>query len=127
MVRLTRLPLLLALFFALSLRALVPVGWMPAQGEGAFAIAPCPASDGASMAMVGHSMAAHHDAAHKDHGGSDCSFSPYHSGFAAAAEVRLVPAPSPGTVIPRAFFAAPVSSTGPPALPPPATGPPSLT
>lgn len=127
MVRRTRLPLLLALFVALSLRVLVPTGWMPAQGEGAFAITPCPASDDVAMLASGHSMAGHHDAAHKEHSGSDCSFSPHHGGFAGVDEARFLAAPFAARARPRALTAAPLTSTGPPALPPPSTGPPALT
>jgi hypothetical protein len=114
---------------ALFLRLLVPAGWMPASSGGAFAIEPCPAA--APRAMV--HMAGHHGAmpgdngsSHKDHQGGDACFSALLIGFASASQPALVPAPTIVAAAPLSFFAAPVLARGPPALPPPSTGPPLI-
>jgi hypothetical protein len=111
---------------ALAVRMLVPAGWMPAATGGAFAIEPCPGAEPAPhLAMIGHhDGAAGHHSHHAQHDG-DCAFGALTVGFAsadlpAAATPALVTA-EPRQAAPEFFFA-----TGPPALPPPATGPPAL-
>jgi len=120
------LPLLL-LACALFLRALVPAGWMPAESGGLFSIEPCPA---ASPQLVMHMddnghMPGDHGSSHgKQH--SDGCFSALLIGFA--------PVDQPASFMPRAaltetpatFSASHFLARGPPALPPPSTGPPAI-
>jgi hypothetical protein len=122
-----RLPILLAIVSALFLRALVPAGWMPAPDRGAFAIEPCPAADAALLVHgAGHHGGGKHDPAHKtDHGG-DCAFSPLQAGFAPAEAPAVVTPPALELGVPASFIAGPMFKTGPPALLPPATGPPAI-
>lgn len=131
MLRRARLPTILALACALFLRALVPAGWMPAGHAGAFAIEPCPAAgETAAMPMA---MAMAHGGAHgsgkhsggADQHGGDCAFSPLLVAFALAHAPAPLP-PALGTAHAGAAAAAILRQTGPPALPPPATGPPPL-
>jgi len=111
---------------ALAVRMLVPAGWMPAAGGGPLAIEPCPAADASpNIAMAGH----HHGAAHHSHKAQhegDCAFAPLSSGFAAsympAAILTKMPVDAARPDIPAELFFA----TGPPALPPPARGPPAI-
>jgi hypothetical protein len=111
---------------ALAVRMLVPAGWMPAAGGGPLAIEPCPAADASPIiAMAGH----HHDARHHSHKAQhdgDCAFAPLSSGFAAsdqpAALLTKMPVAAARPHIPAELFFA----TGPPALPPPARGPPAI-
>ena len=127
MSRQPRLPILLALACAVFLRALVPAGWMPAVTGGAFAIAPCPAAEAATMVHSGSHHSGKHDHSHKtaDHNG-ECAFSPLLAGFVPADSTPAFPAPVVTADAPIAPTAAPAFKTGPPALPPPATGPPAL-
>ena len=116
------------LAFALFLRVLVPAGWMPAANGGAFAIEPCPAA--APVPSV-HASQHHHDdaAGHHSHGTShegDCAFAPLLAGFASLDLAPQLHAPPPVPQVPAASLAAAALNTGPPALPPPATGPPFL-
>jgi len=114
------------LAFALFLRVLVPAGWMPAASGGMFAIEPCPAAQGPSL----HAAMHHHrgNADHRSHGGhdGDCGFAPLSTGVASVDLAPLLA--TPGLVAqPRsAPLATPLLKTGPPALPPPATGPPVI-
>ena len=110
---------------ALAVRMLVPAGWMPVQGHGPLAIEPCPSADASPMIAMAH----HHDAGHHSHKAqhdSDCAFAPLTTGFAASDTPVALLAQRPVTearleVQAKLFFA-----TGPPALPPPATGPPAI-
>lgn len=120
MPRRTRL-LTIALFaVALALRAWVPAGWMPTPGAHSFEIMPCPAAAPAHMDM-------RHGPAGRNHSGSggDC-FSPLLAGAALPDAPPVISAP-PGdrapTVAPLTLIA---DTPGPPALPPPSTGPPPL-
>jgi hypothetical protein len=123
-----RLPILLALAFALFLRALVPAGWMPTPSGGAFAIEPCPAAAPEPMVMAGQhgAMPADHGSPHKEHHGGDACFSALLIGFAPVDQPSLLPARPIAAAVLAGISASPVLATGPPALPPPATGPPAL-
>src|SRR5689334_11717855 len=127
MPRAPRLSILLALACALFIRALVPAGWMPAE-TGAFAIQPCPAADPApAVHMAGHHHGkAHHDPAHGASHNGDCAFSPFSTAFASTHQpvvaVSLVAIARPAFTLQRGADL----KTGPPALPPPARGPPAL-
>lgn len=121
-----RLPILLAIACALFLRAWVPAGWMPASGGAAFAIEPCPAADPAPMVhMAGHHGAKHDPSHQADHGG-DCAFSPLQAGFASFDGAPLPPIVAKVGELPVTYSHGPAFKTGPPALPPPATGPPTI-
>jgi len=124
--RAQRLSLLLTLFCALFLRVAVPVRWMPEPQAGAFAIVPCPAADAQPMAMPTGSHSAGDHAPHKDQHSGDCSFSPFHAGFTSAAALAPIPPAVVNAANPRAHVSLPVRATGPPAPPPPSTGPPVL-
>lgn len=123
-----RLPILLAIACALFLRSLVPAGWMPASSGGAFAIEPCPAAASAPLThMAGHHHGkAHHDTGHGASHNGDCAFSPFSIAFASAdAPVTL----TTSIAVDKTAFAlhrADDLKTGPPALPPPSTGPPAI-
>jgi hypothetical protein len=124
-----RLPILLALACALFLRALVPAGWMPAAVGGPFAIEPCPAVAPQPMVhMGGHHgvMPANHGSSHKEHQGGDACFSALLVGFAPLDGPAILPSRSIVTPAPVRFSATPFLATGPPAPPPPSTGPPVL-
>jgi len=120
--------ILIALACALFLRVLVPAGWMPASSGGPFAIEPCPAA--APQPMV--HMAGHHGAMPADHGssdhhqGGDACFSALLVGFAPVDRPAIAPSPAIVTPAPVCFSATSVLTTGPPAPPPPSTGPPAL-
>jgi len=122
-----RLPILLALVCALFLRALVPAGWMPAP-SGAFAIVPCPAAEPAPLVHMGghHGGAAKHDPSHRGDHGEDCAFSPLQAGFANVESPPLPAALLQPSELYANIAAGPVFKAGPPALPPPATGPPAI-
>lgn len=126
---LPRRSLLLSLFvLALALRIAVPSGWMPVLGaDGAIVLAPCPAA--APVKPDGHE--GHHaspsdkdDPAHSDGNSGDCAFAPL------AAGVDLWDAPQPAlwrvASEPQTRLRARTAfePRGPPAPPPPATGPP---
>lgn len=118
---------LILLAFALLLRLLVPSGWMPSATGGAFAIEPCPAAEATGMVLMTsdhHHGDSHHS--HKLQHDSDCAFSPFAGDFAATDVPTIVQVWTHRSVelreAPRASFFA----TGPPALLPPATGPPAL-
>jgi len=123
-----RLPILLALACALFLRALVPAGWMPAASGGPFAIQPCPAAEPAPvMHMAGHhgAMPADHGSSHQQHRGGDACFSALLIGFAPV-DQPLMPTRPGAAVAQPGFSPTQTLAIGPPALPPPATGPPAL-
>jgi hypothetical protein len=126
MSRQPRLPILLALACALFLRALVPAGWMPSPNGGAFAIELCPAAEPAPMAHAAGHHQGKHDPSHKAQHDGDCAFSPLLAGFTPADLPSELPSPSLAADAPITRTAAPALKTGPPALPPPATGPPAL-
>jgi hypothetical protein len=122
---LPRLPILVAVACTLFLRAMVPAGWMPAA-SGAFAIEPCPAAKPSQVIQAGSHHHGKHDRSHKDSQSGDCGFAPLgnayaHNDVAAAAP----PAILISGAVPQSL-AAPSLKTGPPALPPPSTGPPSI-
>jgi len=119
MARRPRPSILLALVAALFLRALVPTGWMPAATGGPFAIQPCPAAD--LTAPAGHQH-------HKPNGQheSDCAFSPLVAGFVPPAVVPAIEPPAGAASGSFQHFLEAAFPTGPPAPPPPATGPPLL-
>lgn len=127
MPRAPRLPILIALVCALFVRALVPTGWMPAEGRGLFAIELCPAAGPAAMVGMDqrHGGMPADRGSHKDQHG-DCAFSPLHAGFAPADAVASFAAPLVGMEAPANASAAHPFTTDPPSLPPPATGPPAL-
>lgn len=118
---------LILLACALALRMLVPVGWMPAPSGGAFALEPCPAAGEAPViSMAAHHHESHHQSHKAGHDG-ECAFSPLTVAFAgydvplALLPIQLDGAAAPGVAV------APFFPTGPPAPPPPSTGPPALT
>lgn len=115
-------PILALLAAALFLRALVPAGWMPAPDHGVFAVEPCPAADPATMA----GMADHHGSSHKDHQGDDACFSALLIGFAPTDATPTIVSASTMAETPLAHPAIAALPTGPPAPPPPATGPPQI-
>jgi hypothetical protein len=128
MLRQPRLPILLALACALFLRALVPAGWMPAATGGAFAIEPCPGAESQPMVqMAGHqdAMSSDHSTSHKDQHGDAC-FSALLIGFAPVDQQVAIWSPIRAVAAPIGQFGGPILSTGPPAPPPPATGPPTF-
>jgi hypothetical protein len=124
MTRQPRLLTMIALVTALFLRVWVPAGWMPAANDGAFAIEPCAAAAPAVHVMDG--KASHHDPSHKGQHDGDCAFAPHHAGMAASTQAPALagPAISPTPLSENA--PAPFFATGPPAPPPPATGPPAI-
>jgi hypothetical protein len=122
MTRRPQLPILMLLAAALFLRALVPAGWMPAPGGGSFAIQPCPAAD---FAPPDRGASHHHRSSHGDHSG-DCAFAPLHAGAAPLHQPPLIEAPAPTTAKPLDRILIAAFPTGPPAPPPPSTGPPSI-
>jgi hypothetical protein len=125
MFRRRRLPLLLTLVCALFLRVLVPTGWMPAS-SGAFSIELCPGAEAVPMAMPMHGKSTGDHNPHKDQHSGDCAFSPFHAGFASAQEHAAITAPVEAASAAPPFPSSSAMATGPPALPPPSTGPPAL-
>ena len=123
MPRQPRLLTMIVLACALFLRVLVPTGWMPAPKNGAFAIELCNAA--ARVQATEHAGKAHHDSKGKGHGG-ECAFAPLQAGFAAVPAAPILPAPSAAPAALPQQFTASVFARGPPAPPPPATGPPAL-
>ena len=109
---------------ALFLKALVPTGWMPAPEQGAFAIQRCPAADPVPTMQMHLRTHADHDAHHKGQHDSECSFSPLLAGFATADLPALIQPPLAGSAASISLPSALDRKTGPPAPPPPATGPP---
>lgn len=106
---------------ALFLRAIVPSGWMPAAHAGAFAVEPCPsAAPTSTMHMEGG--AGHHGDHKADH---DCFASALAGGGLPDAPAALdAPDPIYATFIAIVVPTRPIELAT--ALPPPATGPPSL-
>jgi hypothetical protein len=126
MPRQLHLPILFAIACALFLRALVPAGWMPSAGGNAFAIEPCPAAEPVMQMAGHHAGSTKHVPSHKpDHGG-DCAFSPIHAGFASSDMPVPLRPPLQLADLPVSIATIPAFATGPPAPPPPATGPPAL-
>jgi hypothetical protein len=123
MSRQPRLLTMIVLACALFLRVAVPAGWMPAANGGTFAIEPCAAANPTAHAM---GKADHHDPSHKAQHNGDCAFAPLHAGVAAAAHTPPLFAPLLVTSRVADHLFAPFFATGPPALPPPATGPPAI-
>lgn len=121
-------PFALALIaLALTVRALIPTGWMPVVGEKGFAITICAGGEMQTMWMDGQGKLHKADPSKKKDGGTSGQDCPYASLTAAAipalsgyAAIVPVPAESeraglPGEVAIGHGLAAP---------PPPATGPP---
>ena len=122
---------MLVLACALFLRVWVPAGWMPSADGGAFAIEPCVAAAPAPMLHASHhgsshGGASHHGSSHQNQHDGDCSFAPHQAGIAPVAEMPALVAPAPVVAVLRQTSAASFFPTGPPAPPPPATGPPAL-
>ena len=117
-----QLPILALLAAALFLRALVPAGWMPAPRGGPFAIQPCPAAE---LAPHDRGAGHHHRSSHGDHSG-DCAFAPLMGGFTPAPAAPAIEAPALSTAEPRDHMLTVAFPTGPPAPPPPSTGPPPI-
>jgi len=127
MFRQPRLPILIALACVLFLRALVPAGWMPVPSGGAFAIQPCPAATPEPLAHAAGHHHGKHDSSHRFAGhNGDCAFAPLLTAFAAIDASGPLPVPVVSASLPIGIFSPPALKTGPPALPPPATGPPAL-
>jgi hypothetical protein len=128
MYRKPRLSILLVIACALFLKALVPVGWMPAPQQGAFAIQPCPAADPAPSMRMGsiHYGNSHHGSNHDRQHDVDCSFSPLLAGLAPPEIPATIQESAISASGPLALSLAFAPKTGPPARPPPATGPPTL-
>jgi hypothetical protein len=123
MARTSRLPILFLVACALFLRLWVPAGWMPASGAGAFAIEPCAAA--APMTM-GKGDAGHHGSSHKGQHEGDCAFAPHHGGAATPDLSSPILAPVLADAQTPHQQIGTVFARGPPAPPPPATGPPAL-
>lgn len=123
MVHQPRMLTMVMLTLALFLRVWVPAGWMPSASGGAFAIEPCAAVAPMKMAK---SDAAHHGPSHKAQHDGDCSFAPHHSGTTSAAPAPAMLAPAAIAAPLFRHVAATFFATGPPAPPPPSTGPPEL-
>ena len=121
MTRRRQLPILALIAVALFLRALVPAGWMPVANAGPFAIQPCPAADLAAPGSAHH----HHNSSHSSHDG-ECAFSPLHAGFASVDTAPLLAVAAAAATPLLASTATASFPTGPPAPPPPATGPPLI-
>jgi hypothetical protein len=122
-----RRPLILAvLAFALFVRALVPAGWMPAPNGGLFAIEPCPAAAALPLLEAGRHHHGNHGSGHGAAHDGDCAFGSLLTNAAPSAIPALAPAPAVVADAIARSSAAPVLKTGPPALPPPATGPPAI-
>ena len=114
-----------AIACALVLRMAVPSGWMPAASAHGIVLIPCPAASPEPMAHGSH----HSDGKKQDHknSGSDCSFAPFQAGVDVASQATP---PTPDLTPEAIAPSAPPSTylaTGPPAPPPPSTGPPSIT
>lgn len=106
---------------ALFLRAIVPTGWMPAAHAGVFAVEPCPSAGPAAMMHMG-GVPGHHGDHKTDH---DCFASALAgAGLPDAPVAFATPSPLPITV--RTVLAPTTLNGRNSALPPPATGPPSL-
>ena len=112
---------MLVLACALFLRVWVPAGWMPSANGGAFAIEPCAAA--APMPMDHGSK---HDPSHKAQHDGDCSFAPHHAGIAPITLPSALATPAEVAAAPIQRQRAPFFAIGPPAPPPPATGPPAI-
>jgi len=112
---------------ALFLRVVVPAGWMPAEGAGLFAVEPCPAAGPAPMMHIsgGHHDDGDHKSSTAPHTG-DCAFQPISLSFAEAQAATIVPpiATEQSDILEAAVAVR--FARGPPAPPPPATGPPAL-
>jgi hypothetical protein len=121
MTRRAHLPILAMLAAALFLRALVPVGWMPAPERGAFAIEPCPSAD--PIMHMASGSAGHHN----DHGrtGGDC-FASMMAGAGLPDDATEIAAPAAAPIVASTAFTPARLIRGPPALPPPSTGPPAI-
>lgn len=129
MPRQPRLPILFVLVCALFLRVLVPAGWMPVENAGAFAIEPCPAADVVQTIHAGMHHAggnAGHHSGHGDQHNGDCAFSPIHAGFTPAAQPPIILGPIVAAPLLKSRPFVSFFATGPPALPPPARGPPAI-
>ena len=122
-----RHPLTLAMLAcALFVRLLVPAGWMPSSNGALLSIEPCPA---AAPLFAAHAM--HHDHAKAQHGSGhqgqhegDCSFAPMQASFATFEQVLDLAVPGTRQLPPLTPALATIFARGPPAPPPPATGPP---
>jgi hypothetical protein len=99
---------------------------MPAAAGGTFAIEPCPAAaDQPMIHMAGLHGAKHDPARRTDHNG-ECAFSPLSTGLGSTDVSAALLPPIRSKYLRASVHQALLFKTGPPALPPPATGPPSL-
>jgi hypothetical protein len=123
MTRRLHLPILTLLAAALFLRALVPVGWMPAPERGVFAVEPCPSAGVAPIMPTGYGSPGHHH----DHGsiGADC-FASMLAGAGLPNDAVQIAAPAAAPMVLSAAFTPARLIRGPPALLPPSTGPPAI-
>ncbi|HYZ48676.1 MAG TPA: DUF2946 family protein [Sphingomonas sp.] len=121
----------LLLAFALLVKLLVPVGWMPAfDGRGVHlelcgSYGPPPPAMAEAMADAAHRMSGDE---HKHHGKASADQPCAYAGLAFAMAEPVLPAlaaPAIVTAAPLAFAAAVAIGRGLAAPPPPATGPPS--
>jgi hypothetical protein len=111
---------------ALFLRLWVPAGWMPSAAGGVFVIEPCPSGGPAPMAHAMHHGASHKDSPHRTQHQADCTFAPHHAGAPPVALAPPLAAPLLASASRDESIVAGYAPTGPPAPPPPATGPPAL-
>jgi hypothetical protein len=123
MTRRPQLPILALLAAALFLRALVPAGWMPAPNRGVFAVEPCPSVGDAPIMAMAYGLSGHHH----DRGsiGADC-FASMLAGAGLPNNAVQIAAPAAAPVVLSAAFTPARLIRGPPALPPPSTGPPAI-
>jgi hypothetical protein len=108
---------------ALAMRAMVPVGWMPAPVGGPFQIVPCTVA--ALVPATHHHGSAGHQQ-QKDHHQGDCAFAPLLTAFAPLDVVAEISTPLAVAADQRERLFAAFLATGPPASPPPSTGPPAI-
>ena len=114
-----------ALAAILFVRLLVPAGWMPAEGAMYFSVTPCP-SWAPTAATPTHDHGVHKPGKNAHERGTDCAFTPLSGAATVAADVPVAALAAPDKVIRSASPRAAVGARGPPALPPPSTGPPIL-
>jgi hypothetical protein len=118
---------LLAIACALALRVVVPSGWMPAtNAQGVVVLVPCPGAEPVKMAHSRHHSKSEKQG-HEGKAAQDCSFAPFQASVDVAEAADLLPSSIVVRVAPVKRVGFSYLATGPPAPPPPATGPPALT
>jgi hypothetical protein len=95
------------------------------DARGHVVLAPCPAAAPGPAVHNGH-HAGSNKQDHKGGSGGDCAFAPFHAGAALAAAPPIPPVPILAVAAPILRPGATPLTTGPPAPPPPSTGPPLL-